>query len=156
MSQIIIHKGDGKECQGKGGRNRGGAEPGPCFKHTFRSLDHFYHPCKKRGGRGHPSVLHTPAGLGSCTTRAGSAAFAVAKLVQCLVLKMHVISEADVFKLPLITRNFTFILGNWRTSSKVKLARFRKPKSKYFFSYVENRSNANTSNIMKTGHANGT
>jgi hypothetical protein len=73
-----------------------------------------------------------------------------------LFLKVHVISEADVFKLPLITHNFMFILGNWRTSSKVKLARFRKPKSKYFFSYVENRSNANTSNIMKTGHANGT
>jgi hypothetical protein len=49
-----------------------------------------------------------------------------------------------------------FILGNWRTSSKVKLARFRKPKAKYFLSYVENRPNANTSNIMKTGHGNGT
>jgi hypothetical protein len=66
-----------------------------------------------------------------------------------LFLKTHVISEADVFKLPLITRNFTVILGNWRTSSKMKLARFRKPKATCFLSCVENRSNTNTSNIIK-------
>jgi hypothetical protein len=48
---------------------------------------------------------------------------------------MHVISEADIFKLSLITDNFMFILGNWKTSSKMKLARFRKPKAT-FFSHV--------------------
>jgi hypothetical protein len=70
-----------------------------------------------------------------------------------LVLKMHVISETDVFKLPVITLNFTFILGNWKTSSKMKLARFRKPKATCFLLCVENRPNTNTSNIIKTGHA---
>jgi hypothetical protein len=75
----------GRSGRDWGGRDTGGAEPRPCFKHTFRSLDHFYHPCKTRGGRGHPSILHTPAGLRCCTTCAGSAAFGVGKLLQCLV-----------------------------------------------------------------------
>jgi hypothetical protein len=32
---------------------------------------------------------------------------------------------------------------NWRTSSEVKLARFRKPKATCFLSYAENRPNTN-------------
>jgi hypothetical protein len=38
-----------------------------------------------------------------------------------------------------------------RTSSEVKLARFRKPKAACFLSYVDYRLNTNTSNTIKIG-----
>jgi hypothetical protein len=68
---------------------------------------------------------------------------------------MHVISEADVFKLPLITRNFTVILGNWRTSSKMKLARFRKPKATFSL-MCGKQIQYKHKQYYKTGHAKGT
>jgi hypothetical protein len=37
----------------------------------------------------------------------------------------------------------------WRTSSEVKLAKFRKSKTTCSFSYVEYKPNKNTNNIMK-------
>jgi hypothetical protein len=38
---------------------------------------------------------------------------------------------------------------SWRTSSEVKLARFRKPKTSCFLSYLRHRSNTNKSKSMK-------
>jgi hypothetical protein len=144
MSQIIIHKGDGKEWQGQGGRTGVGQSPGPALNTHFGHLTISITPVKQ----GEAEVIlqfytlllvwevapHTQVLLHLQWQSCSNVSF----------LNVHVISEADVFKLPLITL------------SKVKIARFRKPKVKYFLSYVENRSNANTSNIMKTGHANGT
>jgi hypothetical protein len=45
---------------------------------------------------------------------------------------------------------------NRRTSSSMKLVKFRRPKATCFLSYVEYSPNMNTSNIIKeTGHAKG-
>jgi hypothetical protein len=44
---------------------------------------------------------------------------------------------------------------NWKTSSSVKLARFRRPKAPCFLSYVEYRPNKNTAILWKTDHTRG-
>jgi hypothetical protein len=40
--------------------------------------------------------------------------------------------------------------GKWMELENI-ISRFRKPKATYFLSYMEDRANINTSNIMKNG-----